>query len=286
MQRRQRCLLLLLLVASSSFFWSCRARNQTAKQSEPATPAASPVKDGGPIVSETIGHFRAQTYSATVNISKVYRNGLRYDDLLHIYSKLDQQDRIRVLISVKPQGERKGTGMLAEIQNNQMVSGYRFIPESKSVVPVSGSQRFSNVVLGGLSLQDFQLVQGVAPFSEMRLAGREEINGKQCDAIEVVFIDQSQYHHGKLFTTVGERLPVLMQAFDKDGALLKEIVFDELKQIGKTWVVNRLRVLDKSFKYESTFTFADVRLNSRLDDSVFTPEFLQKGWQEAGEKSR
>ena len=242
--------------------------------------------DGAPIVSETVAHFRAQTYSATVNISKVYQNGRRYDDVVHVYSKLDQPDRVRVLISVKPQGERKGTGMLAEIKNNQMISGYRFVPESQSVVPVSGSQRFANVVIGGLSLQDFQLVQGVAPFSEMRLAGREEINGKQCDAIEVVFIDQSQYHHGKFFSTVSERLPVLMQAFDKDGALVKEIVFDELKQIGKTWVVNRLTVRDKSFKYESTFTFADVLLNARLEDFVFTPEFLQKGWQEMGEKSR
>jgi Outer membrane lipoprotein-sorting protein len=290
MHRPQPRILFLILLSVVVSLWSCRAHSsgevRNGKQPEPAKAPLDPAHDGGPIVSETIGHFRVETYSATVNISKTYKNGLRFDDVLHLYSKLDQQDHVRVLISVKPQAERKGAGMLAEIQNKQLVSGYRFIPDTKTIVPISPAQEFSNVVLGGLSLEDFQMVQGVSPFSETRVTSREEVNGKLCDVLEVVFIDQSQYQQGKLFTTVAERLPVLVQAFNQKGDLVKEIVFDKVERLGKVWVARQLTVREKSFDYTSTFNFEDVKVNSSIEDSIFTQEFLQKGWQEPVEKNR
>jgi Outer membrane lipoprotein-sorting protein len=279
---RSRKSYLSVIVLCSGLFWlsSCRPNNSVADKS------TEPVKQGNAIVSETMEHFRAQTYSATVNISKVYKSGLRYDDVLQIYSKFDEQDHIRVLLSIKPQGERKGSALLAELRNQELVSAYRFIPEIKRVVTLNPKQRFSNVVIGGLSLEDLQMIEGVSPFSEVRVAGREEVNGKLCDALEVIFRDQSQYHHGQSFTTVADRLPVLLRAFDKEGVLIKELVFDKLEQVGSGWVVRQLTVVDRNFDYTSTFSFEKIQLNSLLEDSIFTVDFLQRGWQELPDKGR
>jgi hypothetical protein len=187
---------------------------------------------------------------------------------------------------VKPQAERKGSGVLAEIRNKELISAHRFIPDTKRVVPINTKQTYSNVVIGGLSLQDFQLVQGVSPFSETRVVSRGEVNGKLCDELAVVFSDQSLYQRGQLFTTVAERLPVLSRAFNKDGVLVKEIVFDKIEQVGGAWVVKQLTVVEKSFDYTSTFNFENIQLNTPIEDSVFTVEFLQQGWQETPEKGR
>jgi hypothetical protein len=130
------------------------------------------------------------------------------------------------------------------------------------------------------------MVQGISPFSEIRVASRGEVNGKLCDELAVVFSDKSQYENGQLFTTVAERLPVLLRAFNKDGVLVKEIVFDKLEQVGDAWVVRQLTVVEKSFDYTSTFNFENIQLNPPIEDSVFTVEYLQKGWQEAPAKGQ
>jgi hypothetical protein len=278
---RYRQIYLSVIVLFAGLFWmsSCRPNSSVEEKSPKAEETVK--KDANAIISETMGHFKTQTYTSTVNIAKVYTSGLRYDEVLRIYSKLDAQDHVHVLMSVKPQAERKGSGILAEIQNKEMVSAYRFIPETKRVVAMNPKQNFSNVVIGGLSLQDFQMVQGVSPFSETRVVSREEFNGQLCDELEVIFSDQSQYDHGQLFTTVAERLPVLLRAFNKEGVPIKEIVFDKVEQVGNSWVVKQLTAIEKTFNYTSTFNFEDIQLNTPIDDSVFTTDFLQKGWQEA-----
>jgi len=280
-----RQIYLPVIVLCSGLIWlsSCRPNNSAENKNAQAEVA---VQDANAIVSETIGHFKTQTYSSTVNISKVYKSGLRYDDVLRIHSKLDGQDHVRVLMIVKPQAERKGSGVLAEIRNRELGSAHRLIPESKRVVAMSPKQNYANVVIGGLSLQDFQMVQGVSPFSEMRVVRREEVNAKLCDELEVVFSDQSQYQRGQLYTTVDGRLPVLLRAFNKEGVLIKEITFDKLEQVGNAWVVKQLTAVEKSFDYTSTFNFEDIQLNTPIDDSIFTVEFLQKGWQDAPDKGR
>lgn len=275
---------LLIAVAGAILFWlsSCRSNSlETNSHQQAAT-----VADGSAILSETMGHFKTQSYSATVSISKVLKNDVRFDDVLRVYSKTIGPDHMRVLIMVKPQGERKGSGILAEIRNRDVVSAFRFLPETGSVVPVSSQQNFSHVVIGGLSLVDFQMVQGLFPFRETRITGREELNGKVCDVLEITFGDQSQYHQGQLFTTVAERLPVLMRAFDKEKAVTKEIIFDEVDRAGKAWIVKQLTVVEKTFNYKSKFVFENIQLDTLNDDSIFTVDFLQKGWQEPAVKGR
>lgn len=283
MPYRQIYLSAIILFSGLIWLSSCRPSNP-AEDKRPEAGEAG--KDANAIISETLGHFKTQTYTSTVNISKVYLSGVKYDDVLRIYSKLGEPDHARVLMVVKPQAERKGSGVLAEIQNKELVSAYRLIPETKRVVPINSKRNYTNVVIGGLSLQDIQIVQGISPFSEMRVVSRGEVNGKLCDELGVVFSDQSQYQHGQLFTTVAERLPVLLRAFNKDGALVKEITFDKLEQVGGAWVVKQLTVVEKSFDYTSTFNFENIQLNTPIEDSVFSIESLQKGWQEAPVKGR
>jgi hypothetical protein len=277
---RHRHIYLSVIVLLSCLFCltSCRRSDSAADKGGVNTGAEA--KDANTIISETMGHFKAQTYVSTVNIAKVFKTNLRYDDVLRIYSKMDEPEGGRALLIVKPQGERKGTGILAEIRNKEIVSAYRLIPETKRVVEMDTKRNYSNVVIGGLSLQDFQLMRGISPFSEMRVVGQEDVNGKSCYKLDVVFSDQSQYQRGELFTTVAERLPVLLRAFGKEGAVLKVVSFDKLERAGDSWVVKQLTVTENEFDYTSIFNFEDVRLNLPIDDSIFTQEFLMKGWHD------
>ena len=286
MQYLRLYLLAIVFSAGLFAFSSCGANSsvENTKQQSGTVSAPGQGNDGSAIVAETMGHFRTRTYSAIINIAKVHKNGRRFDDVIRFYSKLDQQNHLHLLFNIKPQAGRKGSSVLVEMLNDQVVSGHRFIPETRSIVPISPQRKFSHVVIGGLSLLDFQMMQGLSPFAETRIARREEVNGKFYDVIEIVPLDRTQSDHAELFTTVAERTPALVRTYNEQGELVKEIFFDKLDQATNTWVVRQLLVVDKKFAYTSTFTFENVQVNPRLDDSVFTPEFLQKGWQEADEK--
>ena len=276
----------VVLCAGLFAYSSCSAKTSVENTKQQTATATAPGQgaDGNAIVAETMGHFRVQTYSAIINIAKVQKNGRRFDDVIRFFSKVDQQNHLHLLLSIKPQAERKGSTVLVELLNNQLVSGHRLIPETKRIVPISPQQKFSNVVIGGLSLLDFQMMQGFSPFAETRIGRREDVNGKSCDVIEVVPLDRSQFDHGELFTTAAERSPVLVRAYNQKGELIKEIFFDKIDQATNTWVVRQLTVVDKKFDYTSTFNFDNVEVNPQLDDSIFTPEFVQKGWRETYEK--
>lgn len=286
MQYLRLYLLSIVFCAGLFAFSSCSAKSSVENTKQQSGTASAPGQDadGSAIVAETMGHFRTRTYSAIINIAKVHKNGRRFDDVIRFYSKMDQENHLHLLFNIKPQTGRKGSSVLVEMLNNQLVSGHRLIPETRSIVPISPERKFSQVVIGGLSLLDFQMMQGLAPFAETRIVRREEINGKLCDVIEIVPLDRSQSDHAELFTTVAERSPALVRSYNQKGELVKEIFFDKLDQATNTRVVRQLTVVDKTFGYTSTFTFENVEVNPRLEESVFTPEFLQKGWQEADEK--
>lgn len=286
MQYSRLYLLTIVFCAALFAFLSCSAKSSVENVQQHNAIASAPGKgaDGSAILAETMGRFRTQTYSAIINIAKVHKNGRRFDDVIRFYSKMDQQNHLHLLFNVKPQAGRKGSSVLVEMRNNELVSGHRLIADTRSIVPISPQQKFSQVVIGGLSLLDFQIMHGLSPFAETRIARREEINGKLCDVIEVVPLDRTQADRGELFTTVAERSPALVRAYNQKGELIKEIFFDKLDRATNTWVVRQLTVVDKTFAYTSTFNFENVEVNPRLDESVFTPEFLQKGWQEADEK--
>ena len=247
--------------------------------SSPDEKKAAPTDiDPNAIVSETLSHFNARTFSCTVKIAKVYGNNVRFDDELRLYIKLDGQNG-KVLMQVKPGGDRKGSAVLAEVKDKEIVSAYRYIPESKRVVEVNPRSSSLNVVIGGLSIQELRMFQGASPFEQITVSGKEEINGQQCYKLDATLIDKSQYERAELFTTVAERLPLLMRVFNKEGSLAKIISIDKLEQRATTWVVKQLTVEDKTFNYTSTFTFDNIQVNTEIPDHIFTVDYLKKGWQ-------
>jgi hypothetical protein len=240
--------------------------------------AAAPELDPNAVVSETLSHFKARTFTCTVQIAKVYENNLRYDDDLRLYIKLDG-DNGKTLMQVKPNGDRKGTAVLAEVKNKEITSAYRYIPEGNRVVEVNPRTNSLNVVIGGLSIQELQMFQGTSPFEQITVSGQEEIQGQLCYKLDATLIDRSQYERAELFTTVAERLPLLMRVFNKEGTLAKVISIDKLEQRPTTWVVKQITVEEKLFNYRSTFTFDKIQVDTEIPDQIFTIDYLKKGWQ-------
>lgn len=274
MHPRQKYLTVVVLVIAAFFQTGCRSE-QTNENKADLSPGDG--KDPQTLISETVNHFKANTLTSTAKITKVYKSNLTFNDELRFQMKVNGRD-MRAVIMVKPQTQHKGMGLLVNYQNERITSVYRYIPETQRVVEMSPDQSTSNVVLGGLSLQDFQIFQGISPFEEITIGAKEEINGQLCYRLDATLANKSEYTNAQFFTSVAERLPVLMRVFNKEGVMVKVISINKLEPRGNTWVVRQLAVSDEVFGYVSTFDFDNIQVDVPLADTIFTAENLKKGW--------
>jgi hypothetical protein len=270
---RKSCLVVFALILSLAFQVSCRSQ-PTGNNSEPAKDD----KEAQDLMAETLAHFNAETFTCIAKISKVYKNNRRFDDDLIIYVKVKGPVR-HLLMQVRPRPGNAGTGFLAEQRDSEITSIYRYIPETDRVAEVNLKRGSADVVIGGLSIQEFQMFQGISPFEKLSVGGQEEIDGKMCYRIDATLADKSRYDHAQLFTSVDERLPVLMRMFNKKDQLVKEISVDKVEPLAKTWVVKQLTVRDETFNYTSTFSFENTQVDVPVADSIFTIAHLKKGPQ-------
>ncbi|HYP26625.1 MAG TPA: outer membrane lipoprotein-sorting protein [Blastocatellia bacterium] len=265
-------LVIFALFLSFSFQMGC--------SSTPQDNSGEQVKDdkqAQALMSETFAHFKAETLTCIAKIAKVYKNNRRFDDDLSISIKVKGPVR-HLLMQVKPRPGNAGTGFLAEQRDEKITSMYRYIPETNRVTEVNLRQGSADVVIGGLSIQEFQMFQGISPFEQLSIGDEQEIDGRMCYRIDAALIDKSRYNHAQLFTSVDERLPVLVRMFNKQDQLIREISVDKLEPMAQTWVVRQLTVRDETFNYTSTFSFEDIQVDAPVADSIFTVDHLKKGW--------
>lgn len=265
-----------MLIVSLVGGYSCRSE-PTEPESETKSPEAVNL-DAGALITETVGHFTARTFSCLVKVEKVYPNNLRFDDELRLYLKTDGQ-KSRMLMRVKPHEDQKGIAFLAEQEDGQITSAYRYIPESNKVIKIDPKSTTSNVVIGGLSVHEMQLLQGRSPFEQMKVAGQKEVEGKTCYQIDAKLANEPRYKRAEFYTTVAERLPVMLRAFDNADMLIKEVIIDKVERSADSWVVSQLTVRDHAFGYNSTFRFEKVQVDIPLAESIFSPDYLKKAWQ-------
>jgi hypothetical protein len=238
-------------------------------------------KEAERLVSRAVSRFDFSTFSSQIAIKKVYSEKVKFDDEMRILTKTDNNHK-KFLIQIKPGDKHSGKGMLIEQEgSNKITSAYTFVPGKEEPVPIDSTKMKvgdSNLVIGGLSFLDIQILQGVRPFEQVRNEGVATINSKSCYQLAIKFAEGQNYDHAQFFISQ-EELPVLIKVFDRNGAAIKEISFEKFESISDRVFVKELIVRDQVFNYSSTLEFKHTRINGPMDEKVFTLDYLKKGWR-------
>jgi hypothetical protein len=240
-------------------------------------------KEGEALLSKALNHFYFNTYFTQIGVNKVYSENFKTSDEMRMTGKSEENLR-KFLVQIKPGERHKGRGVLIELDNDKITSAYMYSPGQDEVMKfdlgqmTTGEKSNMDIVVGGLSVLDLQMLQGVMPRERVSKAGTAEINSQSCYQLDINYPKGFEYDHVQFFATQQESLPVLLKVYDEKGTLLKEIWFDKYEPVSGKQVVKLLTIKDEVYGYTSTFEFKNTHIGDPIEDQVFTVENLKKGW--------
>jgi len=264
-----------VLFASLFFHLACSPRSNTDDGQKYVR--------GEELLLKALRHFYFASYSTQVQIDKVYSENFKTNDEMRMSGKYDGDHR-KFMVQIKPGEKHKGRSVLVEGQGDKAIAAYTYSPGDKEVAKFNmgqvggGGQTTADIVVGGLSFLDLQLLQGSLPRKRVSEEGTAEINSHSCYQLMIQYADGYEYDHVQFFATKDELLPVLLRIYDQKSAIIKEITFDKYDTVAGKSAVKVLIINDKVYGYTSNFTFGNTRIGDPIDDNIFTIENLKKGW--------
>jgi len=145
---------------------------------------------------------------------------------------------------------------------------------SRSVTPRERSERF---VGSDFTYEDIG-AHALDDFSYRLLSSSDVIDGRKTYKIAAtpVAADRSQYKF--VYDWVARDAPVIVNAemYDSDGRELRLLHASDLKRESGIWGARHIEMQTLADKTKTVLTIDEVRFNTGLDDSIFTPDGMSK----------
>ncbi len=169
-----------------------------------------------------------------------------------------------------------GTELLIVEQANGDAAQYLWLPKTKRLRRISGSQRNEAFMGTDFSFGDLQ-GHGLQA-GESKRVGPETINGAPCTRIDVAMTDPDE-PYSKVELWIDDRLLLARQIkyFDKAGSMVKTFVVDQVlaNEPGKS-TMKRFRMLNHLRNSVTLVQTLEVDTKVVLPDSLFEPDALGK----------
>jgi outer membrane lipoprotein-sorting protein len=153
---------------------------------------------------------------------------------------------------------------------------YLYFPEAEEVVRLQGAALKESVLGSDFSYEDLTGEKSLLDLYEVRLAGRELLEGREQFLLELKARSRGvAYPAQKLWVDVEEYLPRRAEYYALSGRLLKTLEVLEVRQVAGRSVMSRAIMRDAMKKNSSTeFRVARVKLDEPLPKNIFSLEAL------------
>ncbi len=186
-------------------------------------------------------------------------------------------DLSKSLIRFLSPADVKGTGFLIWENANRDDDQFLYLPalkqEPRRIASSEKSSRFMGTEFTYEDLENRKVDK-----DNHKLLREEKLDGKQVYVVESVPIKGSDSQYGKLISWVRPDvwIPVKIEFYDKNGALLKVLTVKKLEQVQGIWTTSD-SVMDNVQDKKKTELFLDkVQYNADIPDEYFTERYLKR----------
>jgi len=187
-----------------------------------------------------------------------------------------QDGRLRSRVTFLEPADAVGTELLILDQGRGQAAQYLWLPKTKRLRRIAGSQR--NEAFMGTDFSFGDLEGRGLQSGEARRAGTEPIGGTPCARIDVAIADADDVY-GKVELWIDERLLIArqMKFFDKGGQQVKTLVVDSVQagEPGRT-VMKKFRMINHVRQSVTLVETGEVDTRIALPASLFEPDALGK----------
>lgn len=237
---------------------------------------AAAAADANTILKKVEAGLNAKDESALIKMKVVESNGSEKEREVEIKRKSGGNSgaKNQVLVRLKSPSDVSGVALLSVSQGGNE-DQWLYMPSQKKarrVVSGNKSQRFLDTEFNledfsastysrfenKLVKEDRQPSAAVAVIESKSRAGAESSYSKI-----MTWVDLASYHVQK------------SEYYDKDGKLLKTMIFRDYKKFGSSWRAQTVEVRNMQTSRSTILKLADVKLNSGLSDREFTQSALE-----------
>lgn len=214
------------------------------------------------------------TVQARIAATIEEKGGAVSERLIDQFSVTEKDLTKAVAVFQKP-ASVQGTRFLMVENVGRADDRWIYLPALKKVRRIASSEGGSSFI-GEISYDDMSVGNREA---KNTLLKEDTVDGEAVYVVESVVIDPTDSQYSKTITSVSKEkwLPVKVEMFDKQGALLKVLDTLEFRQVQGTWAVGKLKMSNVQNGNTTTLAFQILDYTKAIPAGVFTTKFLETG---------
>lgn len=239
----------------------------------PVTPASA-APEANTILKKVEQNLNAKDERALIKMKVIESNGSSKERELEIKRKSGKKHQ--VLVRLRAPSDVSGVAFLS-VMDGSREDQWLYMPSQKKarrVVSGNKSQRFLDTEF---NLEDFSAAT-YAGF-ENKVVKEERAPSATVAVIESKAKNSSDSSYSKILTWVDLNSYQVQKSeyYDRDGKLLKTMVFRDYKKYGSAWRARTIEVRNMQNQRSTVLNVAALKVNAGLSDREFTQGALERG---------
>lgn len=236
------------------------------------SPLASASPEADKILKEVQAKLASKDEAARIKMKVVDSNGTSKERELVIKRKSGGKQQ--VLVRLLAPSDVSGVALLSVAQGKQE-DQWIYMPSQKKARRVVSGNRNQRFLDTEFSLEDF--AAGTYRHFENKVLKEQRTPAAAIVVIESL-AKNNETSYSKILTWVDRNKQQLQKSeyYDRDGKLLKTMVFRDYKKFGSVWRAQTIEVLNVQTKRSTVLKIASLQLNTGLSDNEFTQSALEE----------
>jgi len=149
-----------------------------------------------------------------------------------------------------------------------------YLPALKVVKRIVGQQKQARFMGSDLSYADLEWKE--IEEASYRMQPEEKIAGAPCHVIDAVPRHPHSYDHTRSWVRKQDLVPLRIQFFDRGRRLLKVLYVKQVKRVGGSLTVTRLKMSNKQTGHSTFIAIDQIKLRDDLPEEDFSVRALKQ----------
>ena len=250
----------------------------------PAFSASSPISDAREIIAGVYQQDTSHDVTMRANL-EVFDNQGHGKKKKFTYRRLGSAGDSKTLVVFTDPEEIRGVALLSI--NRQGVEDRQFLytPATHRVRSVPAQERSARFIGSDFTYED--IAERVLDDFTYRLLGSDEtIDGHKTYKVEATPVAPGRSQYKFIYYWVAQDVPVIIfgEMYDANGSKVRVLHASDLKREAGIWGARHTEMSSVQDATRTVLTSDQVKLNTGLDEMLFTPEHLEAAGPSAVDK--
>ena len=193
-----------------------------------------------------------------------------------LYRRIGPPGNGKILVTFADPAEIRGVALLSIAQSGASPKQYIYTPSIQRVREVAPQEKSARFIGTDFTYEDISQYS-LDDFTYKLIGDAETMENHKTFKIEATPVDAGRSQYKFIYDWVAQDVPIILHAemYDAQGKLVRTMHATGLKKESGIWGARHVEMSSVQDGTRTVFTIDEARLNTGLDEKLFTPEALE-----------